>query len=107
MKRLALTFILLLAATSLFAGGGKNCDLSKTASKNVELTGTLARVGSGDEAKTVFRVANSDTSYVVCHKTKAAILNLSNDSNAKLQVKGKLVSCEDSQSLVIEEAKKI
>ena len=37
----------------------------------------------------------------------AAILSLSDDSNVKLQVKGKLVSCEDSQSLVIEEAKKI
>ena len=107
MKRLVLTLIVLLAATSLFAGGGKNCDISKTASKSVELTGTLARVGSGDEARTVFRVANSDTSYVVCHKTKAAILNLSNDSNATLKVKGKLVSCEDSHSLVIEEAKKI
>jgi hypothetical protein len=106
MKRLTLTLVLLLAATSLFAGG-KNCDISKTASKSVELTGTLARVGSGDEAKTVFRVANSDESYVVCHKTKAAILGLSNDSGAKLQVKGKLVSCEDSHSLVIEEAKKI
>ena len=107
MKRLALTLILLLAATSLFAGGGKSCDVSKTASKNVELTGTLARVGSGDEAKTVFRVSNSDTSYVVCHKTKAAILSLGNDAGATLKVKGKLVSCEDSHSLVIEEAKKI
>ena len=106
MKRLALTLVLLLAATSLFAGG-KSCDISKTASKSVELTGTLARVGTGDEAKTVFRVANSDTSYVVCHKTSAAILKLSNDSNATLKVKGKLVSCEDSNSLVIEEARKI
>jgi hypothetical protein len=106
MKRLVLTLVLVLAATSLFAGG-KNCDISKTASKNVELTGTLARVGSGDEAKTVFRVANSDESYVVCHKTKASILGLSNDSSATLKVKGKLVSCEDSHSLVIEEAKKI
>jgi hypothetical protein len=106
MKRIALTLVLLLAATSLFAGG-KNCDISKTASKNVELTGTLARVGSGDEAKTVFRVANSDESYVVCHKTKASILGLSNEAGAKLQVKGKLVNCEDSHSLVIEEAKKI
>ncbi|HEY0160870.1 MAG TPA: hypothetical protein VGF28_26540 [Thermoanaerobaculia bacterium] len=106
MNRILLTVVLVLAATSLFAGG-KNCDISKTASKNVELTGTLARVGSGDEAKTVFRVANSDQSYVVCHKTKAAILGLSKDAGARLQVKGKLVSCEDSDSLVIEEAKKV
>jgi hypothetical protein len=106
MKRLALVLIVLLTATSLLAGGaGKSCDTKHT--KSVELTGTLARTGDGDDAKTVFRVADTGASYTVCEKTKRSVLDLSSDPNANLRIKGKVVSCGDGEELVIETAKKI
>jgi len=104
MKRMALTFVLLFTAATLFAGG-KECEM-KHSGKAVSLTGSLIRTGSGDEAKTVFRVANSDESYTVCEKTKAAILNLSNDGST-LKVTGKVVHCDGNDELVIESAQKI
>lgn len=103
MKKLAMALILVFAATSLLAGG-KECNINKTAQKQVELTGSFARVGSGDEAKTVFRVADSDRSYTVCHKSKADLAKL---SDATVKVSGKLVSCGDSEELMVEAAKKI
>ena len=103
MKRLIMVLVVLFTAATLFAGG-KECDINKSA-KKVELTGTLASVGSGDEAKTVFRVADSNDSYTVCEKTKASVLRLTNSGSVR--VKGKLVSCGEGQELVIDEAKKI
>jgi hypothetical protein len=103
MKKLAMVLILVFAATSLLAGG-KECNINKTAAKKVQLTGTFAHVGSGDEAKTVFRVADSDRSYTVCHKSKADVAKL---SNSTVKVSGKLVHCGDSEELMIEEAKQI
>lgn len=105
MKRIAMVLIVLFAAVSLFAGGGKEC--KKTDAKNVELTGTLSRSGSGDEARTVFRVADGGKSYTVCEKTKSNVLKLSNDANSTLRVKGKVVNCGEGEELVIESAKKI
>lgn len=104
MKRLIMVLIALFTAASLFAGG-KECDISKKNVKNVSLTGTLASVGTGDAAKTVFRVADSDESYTVCEKTKSSVLKLTN--SGKVQVKGKVVSCGEGQELMIDEAKKI
>ena len=103
MKRLAMVLVFVFAATSLFAGG-KECNVNKTAAKRVDLTGTFTRVGSGDDAKTVFRVANSDRSYTVCHKSTADVTKL---SNATAHVTGKLVSCGDGEELVVEDAKKV
>ncbi len=104
MKRLTMILLVLFTATALFAGGnGKSCDIKS--SKSVELTGTLARVGDGDEAKTVFRVANSDQSYTVCEKSKSSALKL-NDGSA-VRVKGKVVACGEGEELMIESAKKI
>ena len=103
MKRVAITLLVLFVATSLFAGG-KNCDLNKSA-KNVTLTGSLATSGSGDDAKTIFRVADGK-SYSVCHETKASVLKLGSDGS-RLEVKGKVVNCGDGEELVITEAKKI
>ena len=103
MKRLIVVLIVLFTAATVFAGG-KECDINKSA-KKVELTGTLASVGSGDEAKTVFRVSNSDESYTVCEKTKASVLKLTNSGT--LRVKGKVVSCGEGQELVIDQANKI
>ena len=104
MKRMALTLVLLFTAATLFAGG-KECEM-KHAAKKVTLTGSLTTTGSGDEAKTVFRVANSDQSFTVCEKTKASILKLSNDGST-LRVKGKVVRCGEGEELVIESAQKI
>lgn len=103
MKRLIMVLVVLFTAVTLFAGG-KECNINKSA-KKVELTGTIASVGSGDEAKTVFRVADSNDSYTICEKTKSSVLKLT-DSGA-VRVKGKLVSCGEGQELVIDEAKKI
>ena len=102
MKRLILILIVVFAAGSLFAGEGKSCDAHKA--KAVKLTGTLSSAGD----TTVFRVANSDKSYTVCHETKASVLKLGTSGNT-LKVKGKLVSCDESkgEELVITEAKKI
>lgn len=103
MKRLILILIVVFAAGSLLAGEGKSCDMHKA--KNVELTGTMA---SGAGGATIFRVANSDKTYTVCHKTKAEVTKLG-AGGATLQVKGKLVSCDEAEGeeLVIETAKKI
>lgn len=102
MKRLIMVLVTLFTAASLFAGG-KECNIKNT--KSVELTGTIASSGSGDAAKTVFRVADSNQSYTVCEKTKASVLKLSNSGAVK--VKGKLVSCGDGEELVIDSAAKI
>lgn len=101
MKRLVLVLALVFTTTALFAGG-KECNISKTAQKSVELNGTFSR--SADTDATIFRVANSNDSYTVCHKSKA---DLSKLSDANVRVKGKLVSCGDKQELMIESAKKI
>lgn len=104
MKRLTIALIVLFTATTLLAGGGgKSCDIKS--SKSVELTGTLAKVGDGDETKTVFRVANSDQSYTVCEKSKSSALKLNDGST--IRVKGKVVACGDGEELMIESAKKI
>jgi len=104
MKRLIMVLIALFTAATLFAGG-KECDAARKNVKNVELTGTLASVGTGDAAKTVFRVADTDQSYTVCEKTKSSVLKLTNSGT--LHVKGKVVTCGEGQELLIDEANKI
>jgi hypothetical protein len=107
MKRLAMVLIVLFTAVTLFAGG-KECETKNAkAAKSVELTGTLVRTADGDAEKTIFRVADSDQSYTVCHKSKSSALKLSNEG--AVRIKGKLVSCSEDggEELVIESAKKI
>ncbi|HEX7150252.1 MAG TPA: hypothetical protein VF618_02105 [Thermoanaerobaculia bacterium] len=99
MKRILMVLVVLLVATSLFAGG-KECNLNKSA-KNVELTGTLVQA---EGQKAVFRVADSNKSYTVCEQTKSDVLEL---SNTAIRVKAKLVSCGEGEELVISEARKI
>jgi hypothetical protein len=103
MKRLAMILIVVFAAGTLLAGEGKSCD-TKHAAKKVSLTGTLAT----QDGNTVFRVANSDKSYTVCHKTASKFTSLAQDG-ATVSVKGKLVSCDEAagEELVIESAKKV
>ena len=101
MKRLVLVLALVFITATLFAGG-KECNISKTAEKSVELTGTFSR--SADTDATIFRVANSTDSYTVCDKSKA---DLSKLSDATVRVKGKLITCDGKQELMIENAKKI
>ncbi|HEX6100567.1 MAG TPA: hypothetical protein VF432_29900 [Thermoanaerobaculia bacterium] len=103
MKRLILILIVVFAAGSLLAGEGKSCDASKA--KSVKLTGTLA---AGDGGTKVFRVADSNKSYTICHKTSSDVAKLG-ANGATLQVTGKIVACDEAEGeeLVIETAKKI
>ncbi|HVE71928.1 MAG TPA: hypothetical protein VNI54_11205 [Thermoanaerobaculia bacterium] len=105
MKRLPIILVLILvfAATSAFAGGGKSCDVSKT--KSVSLTGTIATDSEGHK---VFRVADSNKTLTICHKTASSILE-QGANGATIQVKGKVVSCDEAQGeeLVIETAKRV
>ena len=105
MKRLVLVLAVLFTAAALFAGDGKHCDMKATKAKSVELTGTIV-CADGDCDKAVFRVADSDQKYDVCHKSKASLKSLSQDGKA-VRVKGKVVNCNDGQELMIEEAKKV
>jgi hypothetical protein len=102
MKRMIMVLIALFTAATLFAGG-KECNAKNV--KHVELTGTIASVGSGDDAKTVFNVANSSDTYTVCEQTKASVLRLSN--SGPVHIKGKVVSCDGHQELMIDSANKI
>ena len=104
MKRLIMVLIVVFTAGSLLAGEGKSCDVKKSG-KTVQLTGTLASDADGNK---VFRVANSDKSYTVCHKTASNVARLG-ANGATIEVKGKLVSCDEAagEELVIETAKKI
>jgi hypothetical protein len=101
MKRLATVLIVLFTATTLFAGEGKSCNVKKASAKSVELTGTL----SSADGNTVFRAADGK-SYTVCHKTSADLSELSNQT---VQVKGKVVSCDEAEGeeLVIHSAKRV
>jgi len=103
MKRLVLILIVVFATGTMLAGEGKSCDVKKSA-KTVELKGTLTSEGEN----TVFRVANTDKSYTVCHKTAAKFTKLAKEGTT-VAIKGKLVSCDeaDGQELVIESAQKI
>ena len=103
MKRLILVLVVLLATTSLFAGG-KNCDMKQSA-KNVTLTGTLSSDSAGHP---IFRVADSNQSYTVCHKTSAKAAKVG-ANGATIQVTGKLVACDEAEGeeRVIETAKKV
>ena len=105
MKKLALFLIVLLTAASLFAGEGKSCDMHKSSAKTVELNGTIVTDADGGH---VFKVANSDQSYTICHMTADDVLKLG-ESGATLAVKGKVMKCDETkgEELVIESAKKI
>src|SRR5687767_10160189 len=100
MKKIVILMVFLLSVGSLFAGEGKSCDKSKHASKDVTLTGKIVSV----EGKQIFRVADSNTEYSVCDKSKAKLTKLAGDT---VKIKGQLVSCDDGQELVINEAAKI
>jgi hypothetical protein len=99
MKKIVILMVFLLSVGSLFAGEGKSCDKSKHASKSVTLTGKIVSV----DGKQVFQVADSDKQYSVCEKSNAKFSKLS----GAVKVKGELVSCNDGEELVINEAAKI
>ena len=103
MKRTVLLFLVLFAATSLFAGG-KECEAR--AKKNVELTGTLLKASSETGDQYYFR-ASDGSKLAVCHKSKAAALKFASEPNTTLRVKGAVVTCGEKQELMIEEARKV
>jgi hypothetical protein len=100
MKKIVILMVFLLSVGSLFAGEGKSCDKSKHSAKNVTLTGKIVSV----DGKQIFRVSDSDTQYSVCDKSKAKLSKLSGDT---VKIKGQLVSCDDGEELMINEAAKI
>ena len=106
MKRLTviLTLILAFTATTAFAGG-KSCDIKAHNAKSVSLTGTIST--SADGAK-IFRVADTGKTLTICHKTAASVLK-AGENGATVWVKGKVVSCDESEGeeLVIETAKRV
>lgn len=104
MKKAILVLVLVFVAATLYAGDGKSCDVNKKASKSVELTGTV--VLDGDKA--IFRVADSNDQYDICHKSKASLKKLGAEGKA-VRVSGKLVSCSEGEKteLMIESAKSI
>ncbi|MGZ8866948.1 MAG: hypothetical protein ACXW2P_01295 [Thermoanaerobaculia bacterium] len=106
MKKLVLALAVLLVAVSAFAGGGKSCKSGEA--KAVQLTGTIACAdgATGDDCARVFRVANSDTQYSICDKSKARLTSL---DGANVRVTGKVVACDETggEELFIEKAAKI
>ncbi len=100
MKRLAMVFIVLFAATSIFAGG-KECDMKAHKAKKVSLTGTLA---AGEGTHGIFKTSSGE-SYKVCEATKKDVLEAAGRGTVKIT--GKVVSCGEGQELMIESAKKI
>ena len=106
MKRLAtiLTVILALTATSAFAGG-KSCDMKAHNAKSVSLTGTIST--NADGAK-IFRVADTGKTLTICHKSAESALK-AGENGATVWVKGKVVSCDESEGeeLMIETAKRV
>ena len=105
MKKVILVLAVLLVAVSAFAGG-KNCKVGEA--KNVQLTGVIACAdgASGEDCARVFKVANSDTQYSICDKSKASLTKL---NGANVRVSGKVVACDESggEELFIEKAAKI
>ena len=99
MRKVILILGTLLVAGSLFAGEGKSCDRNHAA-KGVQLTGTI----EVQDGARVFRVADSNESYSICHKSTAELAKL---NGSKVRVTGKLVSCDEGQELMIEKAAKI
>lgn len=106
MKKLILVLALVFIAATLYAGDGKHCDVKKTSSKAVELTGTVV-CADGECDKAVFRVSDTEK-YDVCHKSKASLKSLG-ESGKAVRVKGKLVNCGegDGQELMIESSKAV
>ena len=105
MKKVVLVLAVLLVAVSAFAGGGKSCGAE---AKNVQLTGIIACAdgASGENCARVFKVANSETQYSICDKSKASLTKL---NGANVRVSGKVVSCDESggEELFVEKAVKI
>jgi hypothetical protein len=104
MKRLMVVAVFLLAASVVFAGGeGKSC--KRGDSETVKLTGTVACAeGSGADCARVFRVANDDTQYTICDKSKVDLASL---DGAQVRISGKIVSCDEGKELFIDSASKI
>jgi hypothetical protein len=97
MKKLILVLTLTLAATSLMAGEGKSCDMQKgTKAKTLSLSGTVSC--KGDDC--TFKTADAKSTYTLCEMSKADLPKLST-AGTVVNIKGKVVTCEGKQKLVI------
>ena len=99
MKRLILICTLTLAAAStVLAGEGKSCDMKAgSKAKMVSLSGTVAC--KGDDC--TFKTADAKTTYAVCDMSKADVPKLS--ASGVVNIKGKVITCEGKQKLVIDQ----
>lgn len=107
MKKLIYALVLTVSVGTLVAGGdGKSC-AAKSKAKSVELTGQVVCTGAaGEDCNPVFRVANSDTSYSICHSSKISAKQLTS-AKGTYKVTGKIIHCGDGEELVIDKASKI
>jgi hypothetical protein len=96
MKKLILACALILAASTLFAGEGKSCDMKNAKTKTITLSGTVAC--KGDDC--TFKTADAKTTYDVCEMSKADVPKLA--TAGTVNVTGKVITCEGKQKLVID-----
>ncbi len=96
MKKLILALTLTLAASTLLAGEGKSCDMQKgSKAKTLSLSGTVSC--KGDDC--TFKTADAKSTYELCEMSKADLPKLS--TQGTVNIKGKVITCEGKQKLVI------
>ena len=98
MKKLASILILCFAATGLLAHDhkDKSCDMAGKNAKTLSLTGKVAC--KGDDC--TFQTADAKSTYTVCEMSKADLPKLSAAGDT-ISVKGKLITCEGKEKLLI------
>ena len=97
MKKIAIAFLMLFAtATFVAAGHEKSCD-AKGKGEQITATGRVAC--QGDDC--TFQTADAKTTYTVCEMSKADLPKLS-ASGATVTVRGKLITCEGKEQLLIQ-----
>ena len=77
---------------------GKSCDMKK-AGETISLSGTV----SCKDDDCAFKTADEKTTYSICEMSKVDLPKLS-ESGKSVAVKGKLITCEGKEKLVIESA---
>ncbi len=94
-----MVFILSFTALSLFAGDDhKSCDMKGSHGKAVSVTG---KVTCKTDSDCSLQTAGGKRSYTICEMSKADVPKLS--SAGTVNVKGKLITCEGKQKLVIDQ----
>ena len=100
MKKIASVLILCFAATGLLATDhkDKSCDMAGKNAKTISLTGKVACKSDDD---CTFQTADAKSTYTVCEMSKADLPKLST-AGQTISVKGKLITCEGKEKLLIQ-----